>query len=157
MYVDYRALNVVTVKNRYPLPLIGEIIDCVNGTIVFSKIDLKEAYYKIRIQEGDKWKTAFQTRYSYFEYLVMPFGLTNAPATFQAFINQAIRGLVNSCYIVYLNDILIFSRIKEEHKQHLQQVCQRLRESKLYANPKKYEFYQEQMEFLGFIINKDGI
>jgi hypothetical protein len=155
--VDYRGLNAVTVKNRYPLPLIGEIMDRVNGATVFSKIDLKDAYHKIRIQEGDEWKTAFRTRYGHFEYLVMPFGLTNAPATFQAYINQALRGLVDSCCIVYLDDILIFSRSKEEHAIHLQQICQRLREFELYGNPKKCEFYKEQMEFLGFIINKDGI
>jgi hypothetical protein len=155
--VDYRGLNAITVKNRYPLPLISEIMDRVNGATVFSKIDLKEAYHKIRIEEGEEWKTAFRTRYGHFEYLVMPFGLTNAPAVFQAYINQAMRGLVDCCCIVYLDDILIFSRTKEEHAKHLQQVCQRLREFELYANPKKCEFYQDQMEFLGFIINKDGI
>ena len=117
--VDYRGLNAVTVKNRYPLPLIGEIMDRVNGAKWFSKIDLKGAYHKIRIQPGDEWKTAFRTRYGHFEYMVMPFGLTNAPATFQGYINQALRGLVDDFCIVYLDDILIFSKTREEHTQHL--------------------------------------
>ena len=85
--IDYRGLNKVTVKNRYPLPLMGEILNRVNGATVFSKIDLKDAYYRIRIRPGDEWKTAFRTRYGQYEYLVMPFGLTNAPAAFQAYIN----------------------------------------------------------------------
>ena len=87
LYVNYRGLNKVTVKNRYPLPLMGEILDRVNGASVFSKIDLKDAYYRIRIRPGDEWKTAFRTRYGHYEYLVMPFGLTNAPAAFQVYIN----------------------------------------------------------------------
>jgi transposase InsO family protein len=155
--VDYRGLNSITVKNRYPLPLIGEILDRVNGATVFSKIDLKDAYYRIRIKPGDEWKTAFRTRYGHFEYLVMPFGLTNAPAAFQAYINHALRGLVDDFCIVYLDDILIFSRSQEEHTEHLRQVCDRLRESELYANPSKCQFYQEEMGFLGFVINPEGV
>ena len=155
--VDYRGLNAVTVKNRYPLPLIGEIMDRVNGAKWFSKIDLKDAYHKIRIQPGDEWKTAFRTRYGHFEYMVMPFGLTNAPATFQGYINQALRGLVDDFCIVYLDDILIFSKTREEHTQHLQHVCQRLREHELYGKPSKCDFYQKEMEFLGFIINAEGV
>ena len=92
--VDYRGLNAVTVKNRYPLPLISEIMDRVSGAQYFSKIDLKDAYHKLRIKEGDEWKTAFRTRYGHYEYLVVPFGLTNAPATFQAYINKALHGLL---------------------------------------------------------------
>jgi hypothetical protein len=155
--VDYRRLNAITVKNRYPLPLIGEIMDRVNGARWFSKIDLKDAYHKIRIQPGDEWKTAFRTRYGHFEYMVMPFGLTNAPATFQGYINQTLRGLVDDFCIVYLDDILIFSKTIEEHTQHLQQVCQRLREHELYGKPSKCDFYKKEMEFLGFIINAEGV
>ena len=124
--VDYRGLNSVTVKNRYPLPLIGEIMDRINGTSVFSKMDLKDVYYCIRVKEGDKWKTAFYICYSHFEFLVMPLGLTNAPAAFQAYINHALRGLVDDFCIVYLDDILIFSKSEEEHTEHLRQVCKRL-------------------------------
>jgi len=117
--VDYRGLNVVTVKNRYPLPLINEIMDRVQGAQFFSKIDLKDAYYRIRIHPRDKWKTAFRTRYGHYEFLVVSMGLTNAPAAFQAYINQALRGLVDDFCIVYLDDILIFSKTEEEHTKHL--------------------------------------
>lgn len=135
--VDYRGLNKVTVKNRYLLPLMGEILDRVNGAKVFSKIDLKDAYYRIRIRPGDEWKTAFRTRYGHYEYLVMLFGLTNAPAAFQAYINQALRGLVDDFCIVYLDDILIFSKTEEEHVEYLKLVCERLRIAELYAKPSK--------------------
>src|SRR5438045_7007461 len=87
---DYLGLNAIIIKNRYPLPLISELLDRLSGSVIFSKIDLRNAYHQIRIHEGDKWKTAFQTRYGHFEYLVLPFGLTNAPATFQAYINHAL-------------------------------------------------------------------
>ena len=155
--VDYRGLNSVTIKNRYPLPLIGEILDRVNGAIIFSKIDLKDAYYRIRINLGDEWKTAFRTRYGHFEYLVMPMGLTNAPAAFQAYINHALRGLVDDFCIVYLDDILIFSKSEEEHTEHLHRVCERLREAELYAKPSKCQFYRQEMGFLGFIIDPEGV
>jgi hypothetical protein len=155
--VDYRGLNDITIKNRYPLPLISELLDRLNGATIFSKIDLTNAYYRIRIREGDEWKTAFRTRYGHFEYLVMPFGLTNAPATFQAYINRALRGLVDDFCIVYLDDVLIFSKSKEEHLEHLQLVIERLRQAELYANPTKCEFFRSKLEFLGFIINKTGI
>ena len=135
----------------------GEILDRVNGARVFSKIDLKDAYYRIRIQPGDEWKTAFRTRYGHYEYLVMPFGLTNAPAAFQSYINQALRGLVDDFCIVYLDDILIFSRTEEEHAEHLRLVCDRLRTAELYAKPSKCQFFQKEMEFLGFIIDEQGV
>ena len=155
--VDYRGLNAITVKNRYPLPLITEIMDRVTGAQYFSKIDLKDAYYRLRIKAGDEWKTAFRTRYGHYEFMVIPMGLTNAPATFQAYINKALRGLVDDFCIVYLDDILVFSKTREEHDRHLQQVCGRLREAELYAKPSKCQFYQEEIEFLGFIIGTKGI
>ena len=155
--VDYRGLNAITVKNRYPLPLINELLDRLNGSVVFSKIDLRNAYHRIRIREGDEWKTAFRTRYGHYEYLVMPFGLTNAPATFQSYINRALRGLVDVFCIVYLDDILIFSRSETEHYEHLEAVIERLRRAELYANPKKCEFFKDEVEYLGFLVNKQGI
>ena len=109
--VDYRGLNAITVKNRYPLPLINELLDRLHGSTVFSKIDLRNAYHRIRIREGDEWKTAFRTRYGHYEYLVMPFGLTNAPATFQAYINRTLRGYVDMFCIVYLSRHPSFSRL----------------------------------------------
>jgi transposase InsO family protein len=155
--VDYRGLNAITVKNRYPLPLASELLDRLGGSVVFSKIDLRNAYHRIRIREGDEWKTAFRTRYGHFEYLVLPFGLTNAPATFQAYINRALRGLVDDFCIVYLDDILIFSKSEEEHYQHLELVIERLRRAELYANPKKCEFFKAELEYLGFLVNENGL
>lgn len=155
--VDYRGLNKVTEKNRYALPLVTEIMDRVTGSVYFSKINIKDAYYRIRIKEGDEWKTAFRTRYGHFEYLVMPFGLTNAPVTFQHYIHQALEGLVNTICIVYLDNILVFSKDKESHTRHLQQVLDRLEKAELYANLKKCEFYRDEVHFLGFIISQQGV
>lgn len=155
--VDYRGLNAITIKNRYPLPLISELLDRLNGSVIFSKIDLRNAYHRIRIREGDEWKTAFRTRYGHFEYLVVPFGLTNAPATFQAYINNALQGLVDDFCVVYLDDILIFSKSEEEHYEHLELIIERLRQAELYANPKKCDFFKSEIDFLGFIVNKDGL
>ena len=139
--VDYRGLNAVTVKNRYPLPLITEIMDRVTGAQYFSKIDLKDAYYRLRIKAGDEWKTAFRTRYGHYEFMVVPMGLTNSPATFQAYINQTLRGLVDDFCIVYLDDILVFSKTQEEHAEHLRRICERLREAELYVKPSKCQFF----------------
>lgn len=155
--VDYRGLNKVTIKNRHPLPLIGETLDRLNGAKVFTKLDLKDAYHRIRIKEGDEWKTAFRTRYGHFEYMVMPFGLTNAPATFQAYINKALAGLLDEFCVVYLDDILIFSNSKEEHQRHVREVLERLRRFRLFANPKKCQFSATEVEFLGFIVSTEGV
>jgi hypothetical protein len=139
--VNYRGLNAITVKNRYPLPLITKIMDRVTRAQYFSKIDLKDAYYRLRIKAGDKWKTAFRTRYGHYEFIVVPIGLTNTPATFQAYINQALRGLVDDFCIVYLDDILVFSRTQEEHAEHLRRICERLRGAELYTKPSKCQFF----------------
>jgi hypothetical protein len=155
--VDYRGLNSITVKNRYPLPLISEIMDRTAGAQYFTKLDVKEAYYRIRIAEGDEWKTAFRTRYGLYEYLVMPFGLTNAPATFQSYIHQALRGYLDEFCVTYLDDILIFSPNRETHTKHIRQVLERLRAAQLYCKPSKCSFYQDRVEFLGYIIDRDGI
>src|SRR5436190_20290392 len=157
MCVDYRGLNAITIKNRYPPPLITKIMDQVAGAQYFSKLDLKDAYHQICIKAGDEWKTAFWTHYGHYEFLVVPFGLTNAPATFQAYINKALHGLIDDFCIVYLDDILIFSKMKQEHDQHLQQICEHLREAELYPKLSKCQFYQKEIEFLGFIIGTQGI
>ena len=109
----------MTIKNQYPLPLITEIMDHIIGANYYSKIDLKDAYYRLHIKVGDEWKTAFRTRYGHYEFLVVLMGLTNSLATFQAYINKALRGLVDDFCIVYLDDILIFSKTREEYDQHL--------------------------------------
>lgn len=155
--VDYRGLNAVTMKDRTPLPLISETLDRLSGAKVFSALDLKDAYYRVPIRRGDEWKTAFRTRYGHFEYLVMPFGLTNAPATFQAYINKALAGYLDDFCVVYLDDILIYSRTREEHTHHLRLVLERLRKYALFANPKKCHFFTDQVEFLGFIVSGTGV
>ena len=155
--VDYRGLNEVTIKNRHPLPLISETLDRLGQATVFSKLDLKDAYHRIPIKRGDKWKTAFCTRYGHYEYLVMPFGLTNAPTTFQAYINRALAGLVDVTCVVYLDDILIYSNSREEHVRHVCKVLARLHKFALYGSIKKCEFFTQEVEFLGFIVSTAGV
>jgi transposase InsO family protein len=157
LVVDYRALNHITRKNRAPLPLIGEILDRLATAKIFTKLDLKDAYYRIRIRSGDEWKTAFRTRYGHFEFLVMPMGLANAPATFQTYINQALAGLVDVTCIVYLDDILIFSNDEATHEQHVREVLERLKKADLYVNLKKCQFHTTEVSFLGFVVSPQGI
>ena len=155
--VDYRGLNKVTIKNRYPLPLISELLDRMSRARIFTKLDLRWAYHRIRIKPGDEWKTAFRTRYGHFEYLVMPFGLANAPATFQGYINKALGGLVDTICVVYLDDILIFSRTGGEHVKHVETVLERLRIASLYVNLEKCEFHTKSVDFLGFVVTPAGV
>ena len=155
--VDYRGLNKITLKNRHPLPLIQEMLDRISGAKKLTKLDLRNAYHRIRIKAGDEWKTAFRTRYGHYEYQVMPFGLANAPATFQAYINEALVGLVDIICVVYLDDILIYSADPEDHPNHVNQVLQRLREHGLYVKPSKCVFHTDEVEFLGFVVNTKGI
>lgn len=155
--VDYRGLNAITHKNRYPLPRIDELMDRFVHARYFTKLDLRDAYHRIRIKKGDEWKTAFRTRYGHFEYLVMPFGLTNAPATFQAYINTAMRGILDDYCVVYLDDILIYSETAEEHERHVKEVLERLRRHSLYAKLSKCEFHQPEVKFLGFIVGRGGL
>lgn len=155
--VDYRGLNAITYKNRHPLPLISETLDRLGNAGVFSKMDLKDAYHRIGIKRSDRWKTAFRTRYGHFQYRVMPFGLTNAPATFQAYINRALAGLVDHCCVVYLDDILVYSDSQADHVRHLREVLERLRKFALYASKKKCEFFIQEVEFLGFIVSTAGV
>jgi hypothetical protein len=155
--VDYRGLNKVTIKNRYPLPLIGELLDRLGHAKVFSKLNLRNAYHRLRIKEGDEWKPAFKTRYGLFEYMIIPFSLINAPATFQASIHKALRHLIDSICIMYLEDILIYSKYEEEHKQHVKLVLQKLRDYALYAKPSRCTFYTKEVEFLGFVVTTSGV
>lgn len=155
--VDYRKLNAITVKDRYPLPLIGELLDQLRQAKVYSKIDLRGAYNLLRIAAGEEWKTAFRTKYGSFEYKVMPFGLTNAPASFQHLMNDIFKDMLDISVIVYLDDILIFSDSEEEHRAHVREVLRRLRANGLYAKPEKCEFHVRRVEFLGFIVTPEGI
>jgi len=155
--VDYRGLNRITVKNRYPLPLIPELMARLSKVTVFSKIDLRNAYHQIRIAEGHEWKTAFRTRYGLYEYRVMPFGLTNAPASFQHLVNDTFSDMLDNFVVAYLDDILIYSDTQEQHEQHVRQVLQWLRESELFAKAEKCEFHRSSVEFLGFVISHAGL
>lgn len=155
--VDYRGLNKITIKNRYPLPLISELLDRLRSAKIYSKIDLRGAYNLLRIAAGEEWKTAFRTRYGLFEYLVMPFGLTNAPGSFQHLMNYNFRDMLDHFVIIYLDDILIFSPDLRTHVDHVSQVLQRLRETGLYAKAEKCEFHTNSVEFLGFVIEPAGI
>eukprot|EP00833_Pecoramyces_ruminatium_P012026 jgi/Orpsp1_1/1186058/evm.model.c7180000096669.1 len=155
--IDYKKLNSVTVRNSYPLPLIAEIIERIRGAKYFTKLDLRSAYNLIRIREGDEYKTAFRTKFGHFEYLVMPFGLTNAPATFQAFINSVLRPYLDNFVILYLDDILVFSKDLEEHHKHVRMVLEKLIENNLYAKLEKCEFDKDKVEFLGYVISGKGV
>ena len=119
LYVDYRALNKIITKNRYPLPLINELIDRLLGAKVYIKLDLRDAYHKIRIKKENEWKIAFRTRYGFWEYVVILFGLINAPATFQAYINKALDGLLDIIYITYIDDICIYSNSIKEYMKYV--------------------------------------
>jgi hypothetical protein len=155
--VDYRGLNAVTIKNRHPLPLIEESLDRLSQARYFTRLDIRDAYHRLRIKEGDEWKTAFRTRYGHFEYLVVPFGLTNAPAAFQAFINRCMTGLMDIICVIYLDDILIYSKDRQQHVKDVKTVLERLREFKLYASLEKSEFFVDRTEFLGYIVTPDGV
>lgn len=155
--VDYRALNKLTIKNRYPLPRIEDLMDRLAGSKWFSKIDLYSGYHQIRIKESDISKTAFRTRYGHYEFLVLPFGLTNAPATFMTLMNDIFREVLDKFVVVYLDDILIYSKSREEHCQHLQHVLTTLRKYQLYAKLTKCELFQNKVEYLGHYLSDQGI
>lgn len=155
--VDYRGLNKITRKNRYPLPLIGELLDQLRDARVFTKLDLRVGYNNVRIAAGHEWKTAFRTRYGSFEYLVMPFGMTNSPATFQHFMNDIFRDMADKFVVVYLDDILIFSKDPREHSKHVRLVLQRLRDHNLHIKLEKCTFHTDTIEYLGFVVSPQGI
>lgn len=155
--IDYRGLNKVTIKNKYPLPRIDELLDQLEGATWFSKIDLASGYHQIPIAEKDVQKTAFRTRYGHFEFVVMPFGLTNAPAAFMGMMNNVFREYLDRCVIVFIDDILIYSRSKEEHDWHLRIVLEKLREHKLYAKLSKCSFWQRKIGFLRHVITEAGV
>jgi hypothetical protein len=155
--VDYRPLNVVTIKNKYPLPHIDVLFDPLAGAKVFSKIDLRSGYHQIKIRPCDIPKTVFSTRYGLYEYLVMSFGPTNAPAYFMYLMNFVLMTELDKFVVVFIDDILIYSKNEEEHAEHLRIVLQRLRAHKLYAKFSKCEFWLDNVKFLGHSISKEGI
>ncbi|GJV34688.1 reverse transcriptase domain-containing protein [Tanacetum coccineum] len=157
MCIDYRELNKLTVKNRYPLPRIDDLFDQLQGARYFSKIDLRSGYHQLRVHEEDIPKTAFRTRYGHFEFTVMPFGLTNAPAVFMDLMNRVCKLYLDKFVIVFIDDILIYSKTKEEHEDHLRLVLELLRGEKLFAKFSKCEFWLQEVHFLGHVINQEGI
>ncbi|WVZ70515.1 hypothetical protein U9M48_019176 [Paspalum notatum var. saurae] len=157
LFVDYRPLNAVTVKNKYPLPHIDILFDQLAGARVFSKIDLRSGYYQIKIREEDVPKTAFSTRYGLYEYLVLSFGLTNASAFFMYMMNSVFMNELNKFVVVFIDDIPIYSKNEKEHEEHLRIVLTRLREHKLYAKFSKCAFWLKEVSFLGHILSEKGV
>ncbi len=155
--VDYRGLNSVTVKNRYPLPLISETLNRLSRAKVFTKLDIISAFNRLRIREGDEELTAFRTRFGLFEYLVMPFGLCNGPASFQHYINDTLREYLDDTCTAYLDDILIYSDLVEEHEIHVKRILRKLREAGLQADITKCEFHVSEVAYLGLIVTTTGI
>jgi hypothetical protein len=152
MCIDYRDLNKITLKNRYPLPRIDDLLDQLQHAKYFTKLDLKLGYHQVCVKEEDTWKTTFKTRQGLYEWLVMPFGLCNAPTTFMRLMNDVLHPYLDSFVIVYLDDILVYSSTWEEHISHLMQVLETLKKHQLLANLKKCEFSQQSLVYLGYVI-----
>ncbi|GJS25561.1 putative reverse transcriptase domain-containing protein [Tanacetum coccineum] len=157
MCIDYRELNKLTVKNRYPLPMIDDLFDQLQGSSVYSKIDLRSGYHQLRVRDEDIPKNAFRTRYGHYEFQVMPFGLTNVPAIFMDLMNRVCKPYLDKFVIVFIDDILIYSRNKEEHENHLRIILELLKKEKLYAKFSKFDFWIRIVQFLGHLIDSQGL
>ncbi|KAJ0510834.1 putative nucleotidyltransferase, Ribonuclease H [Helianthus annuus] len=155
--IDYRELNKVTIKNRYPLPRIDDLFDQLQGASYFSKIDLRSGYHQLKVRDEDVHKTAFRTRYNHFEFLVMPFGLTNAPAAFMDLMNRVCKPYLDKFVIVFIDDILIYSKSQADHEKHLRCILKLLHQEKLYAKFSKCEFWLREVQFLGHVVSERGI
>ena len=150
--IDYRHLNKVTIKNRYPLPRIDDLFDQLKGAQVYSKIDLRTSYHQLRVREADIPKTAFRKRYGHFKFTVMPFRLTNAPATFMDLMHRVFKPYLDQFVVVFVDDILIYSKSVEEHEDYLRVILQILRDHQLYAKFSKCEFWLTEVKFLGHVV-----
>ncbi|GJZ49273.1 putative reverse transcriptase domain-containing protein [Tanacetum coccineum] len=157
MCIDYREINNLTMKNRYPLPRIDDLFDQLQGSNIYSKIDLRSGYHQLRVREQDIPKTAFQTRYSHYEFRVMPFGLTNAPAVFMDIMSRVCKPYLDKFVIVFIDDILIYSKDDKEHEEHLKATLELLKKEQLYAKFSKCEFWIPKVQFLGHVIDSRGI
>ncbi|GKA72286.1 putative reverse transcriptase domain-containing protein [Tanacetum coccineum] len=157
MCIDYRELNKLTVKTRYPLPRIDDLFDQLQGSNIYSKIELRSGYHQLRVREEDIPKTAFRTRYGHYEFQVMPFGLTNAHAVFMDLMNRVCKPYLDKFVIVFIDDILIYSRDEKEHEEHLKTILELLKKEELYAKFSKCEFWIHTVKFLGHVIDISGI
>ena len=155
--VDYRQLNKMIVKNKYQLPRIDDLFDQLKCASVFSKIDLRFEYHQLRIKDADVHKTTFRTRYGHYEFLVMPFRLINAPTAFMDLMNCVFRPYVDRFFVVFIDDILVYSKDRADHDTHLQEVLETLRKEQLYAKMSKCEFWLREVSFLGHIVSEEGI
>ncbi|GKD62699.1 putative reverse transcriptase domain-containing protein [Tanacetum coccineum] len=157
MCIDYRELNKLTVKNRYPLPRINDLFDQLQGSSVYSKIDLQSGYHQLRVREEDIPKTTFRTHYGHYEFQVMPFGLTNTPAVFMDLMNRVCKPYLDKFVIVFIDDILIYSKKKKEHEEHLKAILELLKKEELYAKFSKCKFWIPKVQFLVQVIDSQGI
>jgi hypothetical protein len=157
MCVDYRYLNTLTIKNKFPMPVVDELLDELKGSKFFTKLDLRSGYHQIRLTEGEEFKTAFKTHHGHWEFKVMPFGLTNAPATFQSAMNVIFANLLRKGVLIFMDDILVYTKTLPQHKELLQQVFQLLADHQFFIKRSKCSFAQLKLEYLGHVISAEGV